>query len=440
MHYRPLLILWLVLFFFCVVGALLPASPAQAANSRQAVFDSSAANVVVTADEVTAGDGCSLREAIGDVFGPSADCSAVGDTLILLPAVYTLSRTGDGALKIQRNLTITVAGGGSATIQGGPGWTKSIIFVSSSYTVAATISNVTLQGSAGLNNDPILYMASVSSTVAISNVTLRDGGRSSTVGGGIFNLGEMSLYNTIVFSNTGNLGGGIYNLGVLTATDSTIISNTAQGSPSRGGGIFNLGTLILRNSDVISNVASNQGGGIFNDYSGAGSGSIVTLRNVTLTGNVAAIDGGAVYNNQRMDFNNATIAGNTAPNGGGVFNSPGSTVFLTNTVLAGNSGDGDCRGLLTSGGFNLVQNKPAGSCTFNGSYIPGDPHLGPLQDNGGPTLTLAIIPPSPLLEGGDNATCEATDQRGMPRPQEANCDIGAFEYKWWTIYLPLTRH
>ena len=57
-----------------------------------------------------------------------------------------------------------------------------------------------------------------------------------------------------------------------------------------------------------------------------------------------------------------------------------------------------------------------------------DPLLGPLQNNGGPTDTQALGAGSPAIDAGDPATCSATDQRGVARPQRARCDIGAFEY------------
>jgi fibronectin-binding autotransporter adhesin len=56
------------------------------------------------------------------------------------------------------------------------------------------------------------------------------------------------------------------------------------------------------------------------------------------------------------------------------------------------------------------------------------PGLAPLADNGGPTPTHALLPGSPALDRGDGG-CAPVDQRGVPRPQDARCDLGAFEQR-----------
>jgi hypothetical protein len=80
----------------------------------------------------------------------------------------------------------------------------------------------------------------------------------------------------------------------------------------------------------------------------------------------------------------------------------------------------------------------------NGSMPNTDPLLGPLQDNGGPNWTHALLPVSPAIDAGDNAKCPPTDQRGFYRPIDGNddgiavCDIGSFEYGSvgpWGIHL-----
>ncbi|MFI5365938.1 MAG: choice-of-anchor Q domain-containing protein [Candidatus Binatia bacterium] len=83
----------------------------------------------------------------------------------------------------------------------------------------------------------------------------------------------------------------------------------------------------------------------------------------------------------------------------------------------------------------------------NGNLLGVDPHLGPLQNNGGPTQTMALLPGSPAIDAGDPNGCTdaagnvlATDQRGAPRsvPGDTRCDIGAYEATWpaWATITP----
>jgi hypothetical protein len=70
----------------------------------------------------------------------------------------------------------------------------------------------------------------------------------------------------------------------------------------------------------------------------------------------------------------------------------------------------------------IASNTPAGGDSFP------DPKLGPLADNGGPTLTMALLPGSPAIDAGNTSLAPATDQRGFPRPAGLAADLGAFEY------------
>jgi hypothetical protein len=106
-------------------------------------------------------------------------------------------------------------------------------------------------------------------------------------------------------------------------------------------------------------------------------------------------------------------------------------VALKNSIIAQNSGN-DCAGSVTSLGHNLSGD---GSCglTGSGDLAVVNPLLGPLQDNGGPGLTHALLPGSPAVDHGDNTGCPAIDHRGFLRPVDgdgdatATCDIGAYE-------------
>ena len=90
---------------------------------------------------------------------------------------------------------------------------------------------------------------------------------------------------------------------------------------------------------------------------------------------------------------------------------------LENSLVASNSGGGEVFGTI-SGDHNL---------------IGLDPRLGPLADNGGPTLTMALLPDSPAIDAGISVPGVDTDQRGVARPQGPAPDLGAFE-----VALPKT--
>jgi hypothetical protein len=102
---------------------------------------------------------------------------------------------------------------------------------------------------------------------------------------------------------------------------------------------------------------------------------------------------------------------------------------VVNTLLA-DTGD-NCCGYITDLGHNLSSDD---TCAFTnvGSMNNTDPKLGPLADNGGPTLTMALLPGSPAIDAGNTSLAPATDQRGVPRPFSLAADIGAFEF-WPTL-------
>ena len=262
-------------------------------------------------------------------------------------------------------------------------------------------------------------------SVTISNLTVRGGNAAGQAGGGIRNLGTLSLSNvTLAANSSGVNGGGLLNLGTLTLTNTTVSGNTAG---TDGGGIYNSGggTLIITASTLSGNSANSagrNGGGIFN-------ASAATLTNVTLSGNGANSGGGGVFNSGgTATLLNVTLGENSAPIGGGISN-PAGTVTLTNTLVANSTG-GNCSGAISSGGNNLDSGS---SCAFAGAgdLSNRDPLLGVLANNGGTTQTRALSAGSPAIDAGSNAACPATDQRGVARPFPAggNCDIGAFEFR-----------
>src|SRR3989338_8538023 len=349
---------------------------------------------------------CSLREAIGAAnVLPGADVITVPAgtyTLSIVGAGEDLNATGD--LDITGDLTIN--GAGDATIIDGGAIDRVLTIV-------------------------------LGATVFIDSVTIQNGNPGAGAGaGGILNAGTLTLTNSTVTDNTGeNFGGGISNSGTLSLTDTTVSDNILGGTnlSGGGGGIFSSGTLTLTRSTVSGNSTIGRGGGIY------GADPTITITNGTISGNTA-LNGGGIFNRfGTVIITHATIAGNTATdNGGGIWNF-GGTMTLANSIVSGNTAatpSDDCAGSITSLGHNLAGDA---SCAFAGAgdLNSTDPLLGPLADNGGPTMTHALLSGSPAIDAVPLAFCTVTtDQRGVPRPQGPECDIGAFEVE--VCPLPLT--
>jgi hypothetical protein len=202
-------------------------------------------------------------------------------------------------------------------------------------------------------------------------------------------FGSVTITNSTLAGNaaSGGIGGGA--LGVA----------PSQGGSACGGAIFNLdGTVTLINDTLAGNYV--------------------------LPGNSASAPGDDLYN---LAF------GNRLTDGGPV----SATVNLTNDILAGTSGGSDLvndaqgaanRATVNVNGPNLTQQAATG--TLNGSFITGNPQLGPLQNNGGPTPTLEVLPGSPILTipgTAPNASngVPTADQRGLSRGATVN--LGAYQ-------------
>jgi predicted outer membrane repeat protein len=231
---------------------------------------------------------------------------------------------------------------------------------------------------------------------------------------------------TITGGNTSSIGGGgiLNSNGTLTLTNSTVNNNSAIGSP--GGGIFNSGTVTVTNSTVSNNFAGS-GGGIFSQ-----SGT-VTLVNSTVSNN-SATNGGGIATNGTMMVTNSTVSNNSAAFGGGIYYNSFGTTNLSNTIIANSTSGGDCvRNVGTiNAEYSLIGDGLGCVNGTNNNNLNGDPMLGPLQDNGGPTFTHALLAGSPAIDAGSNTLAAGltTDQRGtgFDRIVGSAVDIGAFEW------------
>ena len=234
---------------------------------------------------------------------------------------------------------------------------------------------------------------------------------------------------SIVNGNAGGDGGGGIDVGDTTSGSTT--SNV---------------DLTLDSVDVSHNTAFD-GGGI--DENGLSDDPVYfAATNSTISNNTAESLGGGIYaSNASITVANSTIAGNTAENGGGIYavgtGTLGSAV-LTNVTLATNNASTGA-GVFGQGSSNpfpltlentIATDALAGTAEtlLGGNLISGDALLGPLQDNGGPTPTMALLPTSPAIDAGVNSFAVdindnplTTDQRGFPRISGAVVDLGAYE-------------
>jgi hypothetical protein len=225
------------------------------------------------------------------------------------------------------------------------------------------------------------------------------------------------------------------------------------GGAGLGGAIFNNqgATLTITNSTLTGNYALGGGAGLFFNPDG----TVAAIAEVALNlGTGGQGLGGAVFNRDgTVVLVNSTIAGNTVsggtPQGGAVFNltdaaGQNATLFLFNSILANTSGGNDVQneqdaGTATVNGASTALTTligDSGGATSNGTYLqttPSSLNLGPLQNNGGPTQTIALLPGSSAIDGGTKTvsgfTAPTTDQRGFLRdPENAGpVDLGAFE-------------
>ncbi len=276
-------------------------------------------------------------------------------------------------------------------------------------------------------------MYNSSSNPTLRNVTIESNSASSpnglpSAGGGMYNDGSKPiLTNSVLFANSsGEDGGGMYNHNSNPSlTDVTIDNNQALRD---GGGMYNDSSdPELTGMTFSGNFASSDGGGLAN------SNSNPLLKNVTFNDNITDGYGGGIHNSgSGPTLKNVTVSDNMARTwGGGMYNDNSSDPLSYDTIFWGDHTTEVINTISTSG---FTDSIVAGGCPFksncNNNVINADPVLGPLQDNGGFTKTMALGRGSAAIDAGAVHTiCLPTDQRGVSRPQGAGCDIGAYEVK-----------
>ena len=352
-----------------VLVCLLLLTATQIANAETIV-------VTTDADAVSTDSQCSLREAIHNANANSdttgGDCAAgeadpAIDMITLDVATYGLTA---GPLTISDDLTINGVSPSETKID-------------------------------GMGNSGVFVISNFDAIVELSRLAITGG--SAFEGGGIRNSGDLTVAGCAVSGNRAVRGAGIFNEGSLVVTKSTVSNNSAT---QEGGGLFNrfdANVNVTRSSRldqgsaygaratlVNSTISGNQGGGIVADQ-----GSAIELINVTVTDN----DGGGIVSRSAI---------NELP----------SVVTFVNTIIAEQSGGADCaegdNGNFTSRGHNLDSDD---TCSLD--YVSdwpgnGNVNLGPLQNNGGPAETHALLDNSKALDKGNVEVC-AGESSQQPR-------------------------
>jgi hypothetical protein len=365
-----------------------------------------------------------------------------------LAAISGLTLTGGntdlgGAVLARENLSVTdtMISGNFADAGGG---------------VAIQYGNVTVTGST-ISNNSARYgggIYKIGGDLTIAGSTISDN-RAYDEGGGLFDLGGTTVSRSAITDNMADRrGGGIKSFGNLTVIGSTISGNDASG----GGGINSSGSTTIVDSTISSNNAA-YGGGV---YAQAVFADVpVTIANTTMSGNSASMSGGAaflssLFGEMKAVIRHSTITGNEAPTGSGGGISSGASedgirIEVSSSILADslNGGDvvfGGVGNPFVSLAYNLVGtgNGTAAFTALTGDQVGVAPSLGPLADNGGPTMAHAFLVGCPAIDAGDPSAVAGVgdvplyDQRGNPftRVHGGRIDIGAFELQSTSPELP----
>ncbi|HUT91493.1 MAG TPA: right-handed parallel beta-helix repeat-containing protein [Thermoguttaceae bacterium] len=358
--------------------------------------------------------------------------------------IYVIDASGPVLISDSQVLrNVATGSGGGIYLEGGAGATIQ------DTRVEGNVSNVTGAAGGGIY---VGYLG-IGKSVAILRSTIADN-RAPAVGaagGGLHSFASVEIVDSTFSGNQAARYGGAMVLHAGLQSDmqarirnSTIVDNQAG---TYGGGIYqSLGTLDIEASTLARNTARTQGGAI------SLSNATAVLRSATISDNTAPAGGGIRVSGGALDIYASTIVQNHADQsmGGGAY-VVGGTTRVGNTIIAQNTAPGTGpdfilvipgseQGEPVSLGHNLVGDDTGCQGLFVGpgdlvgtASDPLDPGLGPLQDNGGPTHTHALLTDSPALDAGDNAIAALLDQRGYPRivdgdgDGQAVTDIGAYE-------------
>jgi hypothetical protein len=267
-----------------------------------------------------------------------------------------------------------------------------------------------IQVAAGTYNEAHLFVNAYVTIDGVQGKTTIDGQQAATVltiqSPYIVTISGLTIQNGL-----GVAGGGIRNLGTLTLIGTTVSNNTSN---CCGAGIANLGTLTLKKSTVSGNIAGDHAGGIDND-------GTMTLEQSTVTGNSAGFAGGilnyigstASISNSRISDNSGCSSTGCNGGGGGIFNFNGATLTITNSTLSGNTGC-NASGCVAFGGgiFNdsgshsvaLTNDIIKSNVAYSGPGSSGDGG-GLFNNTGSPTLNGDAIKDNKPNNCAGSLTC-----------------------------------
>jgi PKD repeat protein len=330
------------------------------------------------------------------------------------------------------NMNVTISG---LTIAKGSGYAGAGIFNSENLTISGCVlteNDTQLNGQGGaIRSD---------GNLTVKDSTISGNGAWASGAAIASSSGNVTVLNSIISDNHvrgaygpgqtfGYPGGAIFKTGqgLLKITGSTLSDNTATGS---GGAVYLRGYYGFENEITACTLAGNTSDTAGGAIAISGNGTHFTLKNSTVSYNTSAAGGGGIRVNSGYNSSiiSSTIVYNySAGNGGGILCS-NQELDLKSTIVSGNRSDS--AGLDLNGRFfgdhSLVGSTSGANFYGYTNIIGQNPYLGPLQDNGGPTYTHALLAGSPCFEKGAQSGL-ATDQRGLPRVSGIKEDIGAFE-------------
>jgi hypothetical protein len=424
--------------------------------------------------------GCTLHGAIDNANAGTAlhNCAAgtAGPDGIdfNLPPSTTISLAGP-LPDITQGLSITGPGSGQLTITGNdlyrpvlidPGVTVDISGLTITHGCGCPGAGGGIQNSGMLSLTDVLLTNSMAAATSAATNNFAEGGGIHNASGATLSLLRSTISGNTVLasggtSQNGANGGGIMNRGTLLIDRSTVSGNHATAvavSPAttnvRGGGIDTDGPVATGRSTISGNIASGTGGAT-NSTAGGGISAFndpldvtISLDRTTVSGNSVIGDvgnaqaGGVQGFGSNFTVTSSTISGNSALSAANLTLGATSKEFK-NTIVSNPLGGGlNCASpTATSLGFNIEDGT---SCGFAQStdHPDTDPMIAALADNGGPTMTMALLTGSPAIDQGLLTPGETTDQRVLTRPIDFpaipnapggdGTDIGAFE-----IQLPV---